>query len=197
MGDPRKQRKKYNTPGHPWQAERINREAPLLIEYGLKNKKELWKMGSILQRFKSQTKDLIKQTGSQTEKEQKQLLDKLIKMGLIEAGTKLENILDLNVEDLMARRLQTLVLKKGLAKTIKQARQFIVHGHILIGDKKITVPSYIVLNSEEHNLNFRANSSLSDEEHPERKQKEAKPVEVKKVENEDDKENIVEEENKE
>jgi len=179
MGDPRKQRKKYDTPGHPWQAERITREAILLKEYGLKNKKELWKMGSILQRFKAQTKEIIKKNDSQAEKEQQQMLNKLTKMGLVESGIKLENILDLNVEDLLQRRLQTLVFKKGLSKTMKQARQFIVHGHIFVGDKKVTVPSYIVLNSEEHNITFKATSALSNENHPERKQKEAKPVEVK------------------
>lgn len=188
MGDPRKQRKKYDTPGHPWQADRITKENTLLKEFGLKNKKELWKMGSILQKFKVQTKDIIRRHDGQAEKEQKQMLDKLIRLGLIEAGTKLENILDLNVEDLLARRLQTLVLKKGLAKTMKQARQFIVHGHILIADKKVTVPSYLVLNEEEHNINFRASSKLADEEHPERKQKEAKPVEEMKAEEDEVKE---------
>ncbi len=189
MGDPRKQRKKYNPPGHPWQADRITAENTLLKDFGLKNKKELWKMGTILQKFKTQAKELIRRQDEQAEKEKKQMTDKLMRMGLIEAGTKLENILDLKVEDLLARRLQTLVFKQNLAKSMKQARQFIVHGHILIGDKKVTIPSYIVLNNEQTNINFKPNSALSSEEHPERKAKEAKPVEkVEEAEEEKPKE---------
>ena len=44
MGDPRKTRKKYDTPQHPWQKERMDQESVFLKEYGLKNKKEIWKM---------------------------------------------------------------------------------------------------------------------------------------------------------
>lgn len=168
MGDPKKQRKKYKTPSHPWQAERINKEKTILKEYGLKNKSEVWKMTSMLKRFKEQTKELIRKTGAQAEKEEKQLMDKLVRMGLIEENTKLEDVLDLNVESILERRLQTQVCRKGFAKSMKQARQFIVHGHIMIGDKRITVPSYLLLREEESKLAFRPTSNLADPEHAER-----------------------------
>ena len=52
MGDPKKQRKKYTTPRHPWQRDRLDEERQLLKDYGLKNKKELWKFESLLRKFK-------------------------------------------------------------------------------------------------------------------------------------------------
>ncbi len=169
MGDPRKTRKKYSTPSHPWQAERIEKEKVIFRDYGLKNKKEIWRTISMLKRFKSQVKDLISRSGAQAEKEEKQLRDKMMRMGLISEGAKLEDILDLNVDAIMERRLQTQVQKKGFAKTAKQARQFIVHGHVTVGDKKVTVPSYLLLAGEENQIAFKPTSALADPEHAERK----------------------------
>lgn len=169
MGDPKRQRKKYSTPSHPWQATRIKEENLLLKEYGLKNKKELWKMESVLRKFKSQAKSLIATKSSQAEIEKGQLMDRLLKLNLIKGKTKIENIMALELKDILNRRLQTLVYNKGLAKSIKQARQFIIHGHVLIGDKKIDAPSYLVLKGEEDKLKFASRSSLSSKEHPERK----------------------------
>ena len=40
MGDPRKLRKKYYPPSHPWQKIRIDEEKILMKDYGFKNKKE-------------------------------------------------------------------------------------------------------------------------------------------------------------
>lgn len=168
MGAPRKQRKKFAAPMHPWEAERIEREKKFLKEYGLKNKKEIWKMESVLKRFKDQIKKLTATESEQTKKAEKQLIDKLVKLGLIKPTTKLDEVLDLNVEAVLDRRLQSLVLKKGLAKSPKQARQFIVHGHIFVDDRKINIPSYLVLAAEEDKIKFSPSSKLGDEEHPER-----------------------------
>jgi ribosomal protein S4 len=90
----------------------------------------------------------------------------------------MEDVLSLTVKDILDRRLQTIVYNQGLTKSVKQARQFIVHGHIFVGDKKVTIPSYLVLAGEEDKIIFDANSALSDAEHPERVQKK-KAVEVK------------------
>ncbi|MFH1456196.1 MAG: 30S ribosomal protein S4 [archaeon] len=183
MGDPRKQRKKYQTPAHPWQAERIKEEREILKTYGLKNKKELWKMGSKISKFKLQAKKLIGQKGEQAEGEKKQFLDKLAKMKLIDSGAQLDHVLELTTKEILERRLQTQVLRKGFAKSAKQARQFIVHGHVFVNEKKINVPSYLINNEEENLVSFNPSSNLADEEHPERivKLKEVKQV-VKEVE---------------
>lgn len=168
MGDPRYQRKKYATPSHPWQKERIEEEKKLLKEYGLKNKKEIWRMESLLSRFKQQAKNLIARNDTQSKKEERQLVEKLTRLNLVKEDAKMDDILSLNIKNIIDRRLQTQVLSKGLAKSINQARQFIVHGHISVEDKKITIPSYLVKLKEETQIKFDDRSSLANSEHPER-----------------------------
>lgn len=168
MGDPKKQKKKYQTPPHPWEKVRIDEERILVKEYGFKNKKEIWKMKSVLLGFIERTRKLIANTSKQAEKEKVQLLNRLASYGLITKTSKLEDVLSLTPKDIMERRLQTLVYRKGLAKTMNQSRQFIVHGHIAIGDKKITAPSYLVVKTEEPKICFSQLSQISAEDHPER-----------------------------
>ena len=168
MGHPKKQRKKYSGPTHPWQADRLKREAVLMKEYGLKNKKELWKMGSTLRNFKKQAKSLISRTDEQSRTEINLLLQKLYKLGLLESGAKIENVLDLDIRNILNRRLQSLALKKSLARSTKQARQFIVHEHIFVADKKIDSPSYLVKRNEEDKITFGPLSSFASLDHPER-----------------------------
>jgi small subunit ribosomal protein S4 len=174
MGDPRKPRKKYTTPFHPWQKLRIEEERVLMREYGLKNKRELWVMNSKLRKFKEQVKRLTSLKGSQAELEKKQLMTRLQSLSLITSEAQEGEILGLSLKDIMERRLQTLVYKKGLARSVKQARQFIIHEHIFIGDKKLKAPGYLVRVSEEALIRFDAKSGLADEEHPERIQVEKK-----------------------
>ena len=168
MGSPRKQRKRYSTPSHPWQSVRIKEEKELVKQYGLKNKREIWKMASLLKNFQRQAKRLIAEKSPQAEREKKQLIDRLVRMGLIKATADLNAILNLTLKDVMDRRLQTIIYKKGFAKSTHQARQFIVHEHILVGNKKITIPSYLVLSGEELQISFAPNSKLTAEAHPER-----------------------------
>ncbi len=168
MGAPKKQRKKYSTALNPWQKTRIEEEIILLKEYGLKNKREIYKMRSILKGFADQSKNLIASKTKQAEKERIALLNKLSNLGLITKTGNVDDVLDLSLNDIMDRRLQTLVYKKAMARSIKQARQFIVHEHIVLGNKIITVPSYLVPVEEENLISFVAKSKLADSEHPER-----------------------------
>ena len=179
MGSPKKQRKKFSTPSHPWQKERILKEQELVREYGLKRKYEIWKMSSILKNFTSQAKNLITTKTSQSEKERSQLLKKLSSLGLINQDAKVEDVLSLTLKDVMERRLQTLLYRKHLARTIKQARQFIIHQQVAVGDKKITAPSYLVLLSEENRIQFAPGSAFIDTNHPERAIEEKKEKAVK------------------
>ena len=181
MGAPKKQRKKYSTASHPWQKERIEEESVLLKEYGLKNKTEIYKMKSILKGFADQAKNLITSKTKQAEKERIALLNKLSNLGLITKTGNVDDVLDLSINDIMDRRLQTLIYKKAMARSIRQARQFIVHEHIILGNKKITNPSYLVPVGDEQSINFVTNSKLSDSEHPERAVLVKKPKKQKKV----------------
>jgi len=192
MGDPKKPKKKFHRPPHPWQKARIEEEAPLIEEYGLKNKKELWKITSKVSHFKEQAKTLIARRGPQAEVEKQAFTNKLGKMGLLKEGAPMDDILDMSVKDLLERRLQTILMRKGLAKTAKQARQFIVHRHVVVKGQKMNIPSYLVAAGEEQTITFDERSNLADPEHPERKPKEQKPVtEVKEEKSEEETEEVV------
>ncbi|MBW2986440.1 30S ribosomal protein S4 [Candidatus Woesearchaeota archaeon] len=181
MGDPGKLRRKYSGPGHPWQKARIEEEKALKKEYGLKNKSEIWKQDSKLKNFANQAKRLVTLTGAQAEKERKQLLERLVRLGLVSPGATTEEVLSLSIKDILERRLQTMVYRKGLARSQTQARQYISHGHITIAGKKMKTPSYLVTKEDESQLAFVENSALANAEHPERALPEKKPevVEVK------------------
>lgn len=179
MGDPIKIRKKYSKPAHPWEKSRIEEETAIINKYALANKKEIWKMNSMLKGFKNEAKKLGSLTDEQSKKEKDLLLKKLVSMALLKAEDKMESILTTKLEDLIERRLQTIVYRMGLARSMLQARQFIVHRHIKVDNKVITAPSYIVLKKEESLVRFSESSSLADPENPERKI--AKPVESKKT----------------
>ncbi len=153
MGDPRKQRKIYSGPSHPWQKARIDTEAALKKKYGYKNKKELWKFTSKLRNYRSQARSLIpKIDTAQGKIELGQLMNKLQSYGLVSEKPTIDEVLQLNIEDLLERRLQTIVFRRGFSNTMGQARQFIVHGHIRIDGQKITSPSYMVKKTEEKEI---------------------------------------------
>jgi small subunit ribosomal protein S4 len=179
MGDPRRLKSKYSGPGHPWQSARIEEERKIINEYGLKTKRELWKASSMLKAFANQAKRLFALRTKQAELETKQLLERLSRLGLLPSGSKLDDVLALHVRNLLDRRLQSVLVTKGFARTHKQARQFIVHGHVMIGKRKLSAPSYIVPVAEEGMLVFVEKSSLFNPEHPERV---SVPVKKEKVE---------------
>ena len=143
MGSAKRQRKKFSKPSHPWQKDRILEEKEIREQYGLRRKYEIWKMDSILKNFTRQAKNLVTIRNKQVEKERGQLLSKLHSLGLIDKSAKIEDILSLTLADIMERRLQTLVCRKALARTMSQARQFIVHEHIALGNKTVTSPSIV------------------------------------------------------
>ena len=168
MGDPKKSRKKYSRPLRPWEGERIKEENELKRKYGLKNKKEIWKARSILKKYRGLARDrgaLIRAGNEQARKESAELLKRLVKLGILVEGGELHNILVLNVENILSRRLQTLVYEKGLAHTSHQARQFITHGHISINGRKMTVPGYLVPIIDEGNIDYVKRSAIADEAH--------------------------------
>lgn len=189
MGDPKKLKKKYNMPAHPWKRAEIEESRQLRKEYGLKNRREVLIANSFLKKYKDLAKKLISTKTVQNDKEKEQIYNKLLKLGLLPASSDLEQVLALNVKDIMERRLQSLVYRKGLAKSMNQARQFITHRHIGIGEKEITSPSYLTTLEEESTITFKENSALSDAEHPERivvsKVKEEKQEKTKKNEEEE------------
>jgi small subunit ribosomal protein S4 len=172
MGHPRKARKKYDTPSHPWNADRIKQENKLVQKYGLKNKKEVWKAETMVKRYRRDARELLGMTSEHNSQERDQLLSHLIKLGILPENAKLEAVLDLTVEDVLRRRLQTVVQRKGLAYTAKEARVFVVHGHIAMNNKKIDSPSYLVKRGEEEQIGYYPGSAVIKLKIPENPKKE-------------------------
>lgn len=152
MGDPKKQRRKFARPLRPWEKERMDAEDKLMAQYGLRRKEEVWRAQTMLRNFRRQARRLLAAPGKQAGVEAGQLLARLRKLGLVGEGATLDDVLSLTVESLFERRLQTLVFKKGLARTPKQARQLVVHGWVDLGGRKVRVPSYLVAVEEEGTL---------------------------------------------
>jgi len=166
MGDPKKQRKKYATPRFPWRSDTIKEELKLLGQYGLRNKHELWLHETTLSKFRGIARSLIGKSPEERKKMEEELLARLKKMGLLPETAVLDDVLDLTTEDILERRLQTIVFRKGLAKTAYQARQLITHGHVAIGSRRVTVPNYIVTREEESSIAYAPKSPLANVSHP-------------------------------
>ncbi|MCX9083536.1 MAG: 30S ribosomal protein S4 [Candidatus Methanoperedens sp.] len=173
MGYPGKNTKSYKTPNHPWQAARIESEVELVKRYGLRNKREVWKAYSNLKKYRVLARKLLAETAKgkvekHMETDTDNIINRLKRYGLLKTDAVLDDILSLDINNFLERRLQTQVHKQGLANTPKQARQFIVHGHIAVAGRKITIPGYHVKSNEELSLGYYVNSELTKESHPSR-----------------------------
>lgn len=149
MGDPRKLRNKYARPKKLWDVERLAEEKNLRTEYGLKNMRELWRVTAGLKKYRREARRLLSVTEEERRDDAKKVLAKLARLGVMKDGAVLDDVLSLGVKDLLERRLQTLVLRKGLARTVQQARQLITHGFISVNGSRVTRPGYIVSLDEE------------------------------------------------
>ncbi|MGC8557726.1 MAG: 30S ribosomal protein S4 [Nitrososphaeria archaeon] len=150
MGDPKKPKKSYTTPRNPWDKVRLDNELQLIGTYGLKNKRELWKASTIISNIRRQARMLLGATAEVREQQEKKLINRLHDLGLLkEEQLNLDYILNLTVEDLLERRLQTMLWRKGLAKTVHQARQIVSHKKVVIGDSIVNKPGYLVNIKEE------------------------------------------------
>ncbi|HIE18644.1 TPA: 30S ribosomal protein S4, partial [Candidatus Bathyarchaeota archaeon] len=141
-------------------------ELRLLGEYGLRNKRELWRHRTMLSKFRGIARSLFGMPTSRRKVLEKQLLEKLKRLGILSENAVLDDVLDLTVDSIIERRLQTLVFRRGLAKSIYQSRQLITHGHIAIDGKKVFSPSYIVPKNEEDKIEYAPTSPLVNPEHP-------------------------------
>ena len=165
MGDPKTSRRVWQRPKRPLNYNLIMDELKTLGTFGLKTKKELWKTQTELSRVRLQARSLLALRQDERERKEPILMQSLSKIGLVNEDSTLDDVLNLQVTDLLSRRLQTIAQKKLYFKTPYQARQAIVHGHIMIGDSVVTIPSYIVKTEEETKIRLipesRFNETLS------------------------------------
>jgi len=163
--------KQYETPNHPWQGERIAGEHDLVERYGLQNKEELWRAQSELRDLRREARKLLGRAAGDAEaaaQEGEEFLARLKRYGILGESESLDDVLSLEITDVLERRLQTVAYRQGLANTPQQARQFIVHGHVTIDDRRVQRPGYTVAVAEADRIAFDESSPLADELHPER-----------------------------
>lgn len=180
MGDPRKKRKQYAKPRKAFQKERILKEKDARTTYGLKNTKEYLRAESIIRRKRTNAKKLLALPLEQRLKREKELLDGLKRIGILSGQPTLGDVLTLTPEALLERRLQTVVLRKGLATTVKQSRQFIVHGHIAVGGDKVDRPGYLVTLDDDAKITYHKKEMILEQKKTAVAAKEVKSAEMRK-----------------
>ena len=194
MGDPKFSRSKTQTPTHPWRQARIDEEHALKEKYGLKKTggmREIWRERTSLRRYRNQAMKLIGRVDTSEghfAKEKEQLISSLTRKGLLPEGASVGDVLQIDIDQMLSRRLQSVVYRRGLAPTMRSSRQLIMHGHISIGEQKMTVPGYHILKEEEELLQYNSNSPFIDENSVFRQELERFRV----VETEDEREENVE-----
>lgn len=141
--------KKYSNPRKRYDSARISEENKLVERYGLKNKREIWKVEAKVRYFRTRAKDLI----TASREEQESLFRKLQNIGL--TVTSISDVLALTKEDLLKRRLTTILVQKGLANTPQEARQMVSHKRVRIQGGVVSSPSYLVAVEEESLITAR------------------------------------------
>ena len=199
MGHPKFARPKTDRPTHPWKEARIEEEHRLKEQFGLKKvggMREIWREKSALRRHRNQAMKLIGRVDSSEghfAREKGDLLRSLHNKGLLHEESSLDDVLSITVEQMLSRRLQSVVYFKGLAPSMRSARTLIVHGHISIDDQRMTVPGYKILLSEEEELGYSPSSPYIDPQHAFRKEMEERRMPGSTNEEEDADNNAEEE----
>jgi len=173
MGYPGKNHKSYQTPKRPWEKVRIESETRLVIEYGLRNKREVWKAQELLRKARKGARNLLALGSSSTDAalyaaKKDELISSLQRNGLLGPDADVEDVLSLKIQAQLERRLQTLVYRKGLARSPKQARQLVTHGHIAIGNRRVSIPGYRVNRIEETQIAYYGTSPFVADSHAEK-----------------------------
>jgi len=152
MGDPRRLRNKSERPKKLWDEDRLTEDKGLKSTYGLKNMRELWMATAQLKKYRRETRRLLSITEDARKVDAVKILTKLVKLGILKQTSTLDEILSLEPRDMLERRLQTMVMRKGLANSMAQSRQLITHGFIAVNGSKVTKPGYVV--TLEDNLSY-------------------------------------------
>jgi len=148
MGDIRRKHNLYSRPKKMFEASRIERENKIQKDYGLKNKTEIWKAAAKVSEFRTRAKKLISNNGQ----ESKEFFNRLQNIGLDVKVTS--DVLALTTENVLDRRLQTFVFKKGLAKTALEARQLITHKNVVVDGRIVNIPSFVVFKKLENKISL-------------------------------------------
>jgi small subunit ribosomal protein S4 len=155
LGDPHKPKKTFHRPRRIWTTDQLNSELYTLGAYGLRNKRELWKAESEIARIRNQARALLAVPTDLRRGKEVMLLSFLNRMGLVKESATLDDVLNLKIEDILERRLQTIVMRKIGSKSAIRARQVVSHCHVSIGNRTVNLPGYMVRTDEEQNISVR------------------------------------------
>ena len=158
MGAPKRNRKKFERPSTMWDKKRIEEEHKIKEEYGLKKLGELWKANSEIRRVRRNIRTVL--SGNATEKVGRDIITRLAKYNVVSETAIPDDVLVIKPSALLERRLQTVVYRKGMARTLAQSRQLITHGFISINGRRIKSPSYLVTKSDESGIGYYKPISL-------------------------------------
>jgi len=162
MGDTKNFRRVWKKPKRPLNFDLKMDELKILGTFGLKTKRELWKARTELSRVRNQARSLLALRQDVREQKEPILMNSLSKVGYVQSDAVLDDVLNLEINDLLGRRLQTIVQKKFYFKTPYQARQAVSHGHVLIGDQIVNIPSYLVKVDEEDKVKLTSESVFNE-----------------------------------
>ena len=162
MGDIKNFRRVWKKPKRPLNFDLKMDELKILGTFGLKTKRELWKARTELSRVRNQARTLLALRQDVREQKEPILMNSLSKVGYVQSNATLDDVLNLEINDLLGRRLQTIVQKKFYFKTPYQARQAVSHGHVLIGDQIVNIPSYLVKVDEEDKVKLTSESVFNE-----------------------------------
>jgi small subunit ribosomal protein S4 len=167
MGDPRRQKKKFVVPKRPFDTDRFEQELDFIGRFGLRNKRELWRHSTDLSNYRRQARNLLALPPTERQHSEMDLVNKLARIGVL-AEPSLDQVLDLTLENVLERRLQTIVFRKGMAASMHHARQLVTHGHIALDNARVTTPARLITVGEEDRITYTSKSALNDQSHPAR-----------------------------
>lgn len=175
-------KKQYETPNRAWNEERIQREDQLREQYGLKNKEEIYKAYSQLRNFRREARKLV----GEDSKEEEDILNKAHRLGLVKSDAEITDLLTLQVEDILNRRLQTAVDRRGHAESPKHARQLVTHGRVKVNGQRVNIPGYLLTTEEEKTIEVEEPSEPEQTEETEEAEEESEAEENNNEEKEDE-----------
>ena len=167
----------FKKPMRPYEKERIHNELKVVGEYGLKNKRELWRAHYTVAKLRKAARNLLMLPENDTKRifEGAALLRRLTRLGVLdETKQKLDYVLSLTSSDLLDRRLQTQVHKAALAKSVHHARTLINHRHIAVADQLVNQPGFLVWKESERDIKYAENSIMTTEKDGRKKRLRAK-----------------------
>merc|ERR1712178_158419 len=148
-------------PRRSYDKPRLDAELKLIGTYGLKNKREIWRVGLVLSKVRAVARQLLtlEERDPQRIFQGQALMRRMIRYGILdEDKQRLDYVLSLKIENFMERRLQTLVHKRGLAKSIHHARVLIRQKHIRVGRQIVDIPSFMVRVESQPHIEFSLTS---------------------------------------